>query len=163
MNKDYLIDQLTGQWIIQTANYSLLKRHESRDLLCNQVQWLQMSSYAQHLKQIKQYCDNNDRLNMYCVKSKDSNSAYSTSHILLLHQGPQLRSIVKLDQNFVFLNQSIVQNQSRDQLTIMSLKGNISVVEKIYFLNCNFKVVKSTIQRCNKCIGTSFSSEIRIS
>jgi hypothetical protein len=163
MNKDCLIDQLAGQWIIQSANYSLLKRLESRDLLLNQVQWLQMPNYAQHLEQIKQYYDNNKSVSICRIRSKNNNGTHTIIHILLLHQGPQLSSIVKLDENFAFLNQSIVQSQSEDQLTIMSSKGNISIVEKIYFLNCNFKVVKSTIQRCNKCIGTSFSSEIRIS
>lgn len=163
MNKDCLMGQLAGQWIIQSANYSLLKCFESRDLLFNQVQWLQMSSYEPQPEQIRQYCDNDDSMDIYRIKSKNSNGAHTISYILLLRQGPKLSSIVKLDQNFVFLNHSIVQSQSKDQLTIMSSKGSVSIVEKIYFLNSNFKVVKSTIQKCNKCIGTSFSSEIRIS
>lgn len=162
MNKDRLISQLAGRWIVQTTNYSLLKNFESRALLCNQVHWTHVHEHEPYLSKIKKYGSSNS-VDMYCIKSRNSNEMDIISYIILLYQGPELSSIIKLDQNFALLNQFLVQDQSEDQLTIVSLEGSVSIVEKICFLNCNLKVIKSTIQRFNKCIGASFSSEIRIS
>lgn len=162
MNKNRLIDQLAGQWIVQSTNYSLTKNLKYQDLLLNQVQWEHIDGYKVYRNQLKKYFSNNT-VDTYRIKSKKNNGVDVISYIVLVHQGSKLNSIIKLDHDFALLNQFMVQNQSEHHLTIMSLKGNISIVEKIYFLNCNLKVIKSTIQRFNKCIGASFSSEIRIS
>lgn len=162
MNKNCLIGQLAGQWIVQSTNYHLLKNLKYHDLLFNQVQWERVVDYKPYLNKLKKYSSNNS-IDIYRIKSKSNDAGYIIYYIACMYQGSKLSSIIKLDHDFVFLNQFRVQNQSKDHLTIESLKGDISIVEKIYFLNCNLRVIKSTIQRCNKCIGASFSSEIKIS
>jgi len=46
---------------------------------------------------------------------------------------------------------------------MVSIRENITITEKIYFLNSNLKVIKTIVKKDKKDIAISFSSEIRIS
>lgn len=168
MSKNCLIGKLEGQWIVQSANYSLLQYANSKDLLLNEVQWFRIYDYKPYLGQISQHLPEESRLNsidmhLYCVKSKRNKVVRVVGYIILLYRGVQISFMIKLDQNFVFLHRFVIRGQSEDRLTIVSPKDSLYIVEKIYFLNRNLKVIRSTVHSFDQCIGTSFSSEIRIS
>jgi hypothetical protein len=101
-------------------------------------------------------------VDLYRIESKTSQDLCSVHYVILAHEGAKLSSIIKLDQDFVLLNRFTAHYESSNQLIITSSSNNINIVEKIYFLNQNLKVIKSTVKRSNEYIGTSFSSEIRI-
>ena len=156
---------LAGRWIIQSTNYSLLLHCKSRNQFVDQVEWVYVQDSKFYLESIKRYLNKQDELSnisLYRLKS-GSGRLHTVHYIACVYIGLKLKMLIKLDQDLIPLNQFIVQSQSSNCLTIMSRKNTMVIVEKIYFLNRNLKVIKSTIQNPDKYIGTTFSSEIRIS
>lgn len=165
MNDVLLANRLIGRWIVQSANYSLLLHPDSKNLFVNQVEWTNIKNSKLYLESIRGCLNKQGKLSkisVYCVKSTSS-QLHSTHYVACVYRGPRLKLLIKLNQDLVFLNQFIVQSQSFNCLTVMSCCNCMVIVEKIYFINRNLKVIKSTIQKSSKYIGTSFSSEIRIS
>ncbi len=165
MNDVFSIVSLAGQWIVQSANYSLLACPDYTNLFVNQVQWTYIKKHKPCLESVKQYLNEEyelSNISTYCIESTNR-QIHSVHYIVFVYRGSRIKLLIKLDQNFAFLNQFVVQSQSCNYLTIMSSNNDITTVEKIHFLNCNLKVIKSTIHKSNKYIGSSFSSEIRIS
>lgn len=164
MNNVFSAVNLTGQWIVQSANYSLLMHPDYKSLFVNQIQWKYIKKHKPCLKSIKRHLNEEhaDNISVYSIKPRYG-KMYNAYYVVFIYQGSSIKSLIKLDQNFAFLNQFMIQSQSCNYLTIKSFKNGIFIVEKIYFLNRNLKLIKSTIQKSNKYAGTSFSSEIRIS
>ncbi len=165
MNDDFLISQLAGQWIVQSTSYSLLK-HADKNIFINQMRWTRIKDCSPYLKCIAQNLEKQDILTsvyLYYIELKNNNGIDCSHYIALVYERSRPKLVIKFSRDFVFLNKFIVQSQSNNSLTIMSYDNNIKIVERIYFLNRNLKVVKSTIQKYSTCVGTCFSSEIRIS
>lgn len=165
MENILLTDRLIGRWIVQSGNYSLLLHPDSKNLFIDQVQWANAKNSKLNLESIEHYLNRraeSSSTSVYCVNSSSS-QLNRVHYIACIYKDLQIKTLIKLDQDLIFLNQFIVQSQSSDCLTIMSCNNDIVIVEKIYFLSHNLKVIKSTIQNSSKYIGTSFSSEIRIS
>lgn len=161
MHDDFLINRLTGRWIVQSTNYSV-----SANTLINQVECINIKDCSSYFKStidnLEKYEKELSGINLYCMQFKDRHDSNSQYYILLIYQASTLKLVMKFNHSFVFLSKFIVQSQSRNCLTIISCDKNIEVIEKIYFLSRNLKIIKSTIQQDNSYIGTSFSSEIRI-
>lgn len=165
MNTEFLISKLTGKWITQNTGYSLIRYSEHIDTSTDQVSWTYVKNPSPCLKSAILHLKQSNKLSeidLYHIRSKNNRSIYSEYYVLSAYQASELRLLIKLSSDFVFLNKFIVQSYSQKQLTISSYDKNIEIIEKIYFLNRNLKVIKSTIRKHDSCIGISFSSEIRI-
>lgn len=165
MDNNCLISKLTGRWIVQSANYSLLRSTDCTKLFLSQIQWIYLEDCSLYFKSVIDDLNiqcNIKHIDLYRIESKTSQDLYSVHYIMLAHEGAELSSIIKLDQDFVVLNRFTAHYESSNQLIVTSSSNNMNIVEKIYFLNQNLKVIKSTVKRYNSYIGTSFSSEIRI-
>ena len=167
MHESLLISQLESQWIVQSINYSLLPYAKYSNLFLNQAKWLHVHDYRRYLDQIKQYIETEEKLedysiDLYYVKFSNKD-IYLSYYAIFFSQGSVLKFLIKFDHNFDFLAKFKVERDSRNHLIIMLQNSRISIVEKIHFLNSNLRAVKSTFYVDNKYIGTSFSSEIRIS
>lgn len=166
MTNSFLADRLKGQWIVQSINYPSLESSNYKSAFVDQIEWIYIKDLKHYWKFIMQYLEKQDELSevdLYHILSQSSSSGpCKTYYVALIYAGSRLKSLIKLDEGFALLNRFTVKNQSRKQLTIASNTPSITVVEKIYFLNRNLKVIKSTIREGNACKGVSFSSEIRI-
>ena len=167
MHESLLIGQLKSQWIIQSINYSLLPHAKYNNLFLDQAKWLYVHDYRLYLDQIKQYIETEEKLedcsiNLYYVNFSNKKT-YLSHYVIFLSQGSALKLLIKFDHNFDLLGQFRVERDSKNHLVIVLQNSDISIVEKIHFLNSNLRVVKSTFYADNNYIGTSFSSEIRIS
>lgn len=165
MEKHLLINELTGQWIIQSTNCSLPNHSIAKNTLINKVKWTNIKHYSSYLKSVTENLKKHKKLSsakLYCIESKNNSASSNKHYILLIYQASTLKSIIKLSHSLSILNKFVVRSQSYNHLTIVSCDKNIETREKIYFLNRNLKVIKSTIRKHNKYIGAAFSSEIRI-
>lgn len=165
MDSNFLTSKLMGRWVVQSTNCSSRACFNHTKILINQVSWTYMKTSSYYLKFIMLHLKQQNevsKIDLCCMESIKNHSNHEKHYVSLIYEGPQLKFLIKFSHDFNFLNKFVVHNCSENQLTIVSYNEDIKIIEKIYFLSCNLKVIKSTILKNNSCVGTSFSSEIRI-
>ena len=165
MNHNFLLNKLAGQWVVQSAYGRLLESFEPNSLFVNQIKWTPVDNSNSCLENIRRCTKkkiNLNSVNIYLVESSASEKYSNKNYIVFISQQSKLELIMKFDQNFRLLSKFIVQNQSSNSLTCVSPSKHFVIIEKVYFLNHNLKISKSTIQLSRAYTGTAFSSEIRI-
>ena len=168
MDRFFSANQLTGNWTVQSMNSSsVLNRSQHKNQFIDRVEWTYVKdsrlSLNLLLKNVRAYYPLLNSAELYLVKSKDSNNASSKHYILLAYHLSELKLLIKLSDNFTVLDRFFAQGKSSNYLMLRSCDQGVDVIEKIYFLNRNLKVIKSTIRKKNRLLGISFSSEIRTS
>ena len=166
MDHNKFTHQMTGQWITQSTNYPLSSYSINSSKLMNRMTWINISDQTHHISSIKQSINRinmKDSIYLYKVQFTDAFNVMNNYYVALLYETTGQVCLWKLNNKLEPINQFIIQNYSTYHLSLMSSIGNITILEKIYFLNTNVKIIKSIIKRANKYVATSFSSEIRIS
>nr|YP_007878284.1 conserved hypothetical plastid protein [Calliarthron tuberculosum]AGA63895.1 conserved hypothetical plastid protein [Calliarthron tuberculosum] len=161
MNKILLINRMLGNWIVQSTTYSLFKKNIEASL--NEIKWSLVEDKIQELAYRKQniFPINSTNMKIYILE-KETNHLQKKIYQIFLFEKKSKGYIVKLDYNFQILNQSIFYYNSENFLSVYYKSRNNIIIENIYFINDNLKVIKSIIKKNSKCIGICFSSEIRI-
>nr|YP_009589200.1 conserved hypothetical plastid protein [Corallina ferreyrae]QBL75716.1 conserved hypothetical plastid protein [Corallina ferreyrae] len=162
MNRTLLINRMSGNWVIQSTTYSLVKKNIKT--LINEVEWSPIYDKLQNLKYIRNHISKKtDAITeVYILEKKIQNIQEKILHIFLFNKKSN-GYIVKLDDHFQILSQSTFKYYSNNVIFINQKLKNHKITEKIYFLNDNLKIVKSVFYKNNNCIGICFSSEIKIS
>lgn len=166
MNNTFFISKMTGHWIVQSTYYSLLRHHKLTETFLNQVKWDYFHSSNIDINSLLANFNQGSILykaslySIKCIKNSLNQQMYC---VLIYNKMSNKSFILKLNSEFNLTNKCIIKNIDQNYLHITSTMKNITVIEKIYFFHHNLKVTKSIIKKDNKCIGISFSSEIRIS
>jgi len=103
------------------------------------------------------------KIEIYCIEYKNKNNLIQKQYLLIFHNKDDQIILFKFNHKFEYLNKFTVSTSSKKYLSIVSKNKNITIIEKIYFLNNNLKVIKTIVKKHEKDIAVSFSSEIRIS
>lgn len=166
MDHNFFIKQMTGNWFVQNTKYSLLKKRELTDTFATQIKWTRIQNKDKYfgLAAIG-ISDYNilSSLNLYCIQLSDSDFLQNSYIILVINSTSGQDYILKYNHKFNFINKFTVTYCSKNYLSMTAKIKEFTITEKIYFLHNNLKITKSIIRRKDQCIGTSFSSEIRIS
>lgn len=161
-----LINQITGTWIAQTTNYSMIKnKANTLNNLTNQIKWVNLSLEDNDSFLIRKKYLLGKKTNFIAIYKKDfitSNYDNQIYYFLFLEDKLGRKYLVKLDKTLKMINRFIVRKYSSNYIYLSSNQDSLTLNEKIYFLNNKVKIVKSMIKKYNQCIATSFSSEIKI-
>lgn len=166
MDSNNFAKQMTGTWITQSTYYSLLNIRGISCNFVNKINWLYLKNHIEYLKSLS----NKNRINflqkniyLYYVQlnnhTKKNNYYYLTLQIDKFNKV----SLLKFDNSLKLVNQFFINEVAENYLCLLAYVKNYEVLQKIYFLNQNVKLIKVTIKRQDCYIGTSFTSEIRIS
>lgn len=166
MNYPFFNEQIAGNWIVQSTNYSSKKNSDFIEILTNQVRYTNLINTNFYLKLLSHNSNLNSsykKIEIYCIKYKNKNHSVKKQYLLIFHDKYDKIVLFKFNNKFEYLNKFTVSTWSKNYLSIISKKNNITIIEKIYFLNNNLKVIKTIVKKHEKNIAVAFSSEIRIS
>lgn len=166
MNSEFLAGKIEGNWIIQSTTYSLLKNKILTS--SNQINWKTVKN-KENISLIKlllkniieKYCISNSSI--YILESINKKRLEKFYKFFLYNQELEKGYLLKLDNSGNILSKSEFVYKSSQYLRINHNRDGFYVIEDIYFINPNLKIVKSIIKKNKQCIGISFSSEIKIS
>ena len=169
MDINIVTDKIIGSWITQSTKYKLLSNNKLETSTCiNQMKWSNLSNNNLYLNLVKKnikvkYLGSNLLIyQVSCLDYKYHNLMY---YIVFLENKFKKIHVLKFSKNFTVINQFIVKEYNANYLYLLSESKltKITIAQKIYFLNTNVKLVKSTVKNQNRYLATGFSSEIRIS
>ena len=166
MNYDFFCNKMTGNWIVQSTNYSYSPgSFEFTDTVINYTKWTHIKDYGQDLSLILNNLniqETTSNTKLYCIQYQND-SAYNKHYVLLVQQGANKACMLKFNYKLDLVNKFTIKSCSERCLYIVSKIDSFTFDQKIYFLNNNLKLVKSVVKRQAECVSTSFSSEIKIS
>lgn len=166
MNYALFNEQMKGNWIVQSTHYSSKKNSEFIEILTNKVKYTNLINTNFYLKLLSKNLNlnySNKKTEIYCIEFESKKNEINKQYLLIFHDNNNQTILLKFNHKFEYLNKFKVQIYSKKYLSIVSKNENITIIEKIYFLNINLKVIKTIIKKQKKTIAISFSSEIRIS
>jgi len=166
MNYACFNEQITGNWIVQSTNYSSKKNSDFIEILTNKVRYTNLINTNFYLKLLSDDLDfnvPNNKIKIYLIECKNKNHSINRQYILISCDKDENTTVFKFNSKFEYLNKFTVKAFSKKYLSMVSIRENITITEKIYFLNSNLKVIKTIVKKDKKDIAISFSSEIRIS
>lgn len=158
--------QMTGTWITQSTYYSSLNISETSRNFVNRVEWLYLKNNIEYLKLISKENQVNllqENLYLYHIKLNNNRKKNGDYYLTLKIDQFNKAYLLKFDTSFNLINQFFIKEITENYLCLLAYVNNYEVLQKIYFLNQNVKLIKVTIKRQHYSIGTSFTSEIRIS
>jgi len=167
MNESFFNEQITGNWIVQSTNYSSRKNSNCIDTFTNQVKYTRLINTDFYLKLLPSNLDFNiskNKIDVYSIEYSNTKSSIRREYLFILGDSNNQITLFKFNHKFEYLNKFIVDKSSKKYLSIVSNdNSNIKIIEKIYLFNNNLKVIKTIVKKNYKDIAVSFSSEIRIS
>lgn len=166
MNHHLFIDNVTGNWIIQSSNYSLLVNNNLSYQYINKVTWTYIQEYDDYINLLLPNISEEDSLSnfkLYTVEYTCNTFKHYKYYVLFLYEQSQLLCLLKFNSQFTLINKFKINFCSECTLHMIAHNNGITIIEKIYYINSNLRVTKVIIQKNGDNIGTTFSSEIRIS
>ena len=167
MNTNNFSRQMSGLWISQSTSYSMLQnRNRQFNTFTNKIEWVDLSNDIKYLKRIKAHIieEYSQNLISLCkVSFTNTQSNYQQYYVLLLKDKFNQMYLIKLSKDLNLINKFTIQIFNYNPIILISEINNLTLIEKIYFLNDKVKLVKSIIKKQKKCLATYFSSEIKIS
>ena len=167
MDYDIFTHQMTGRWIAQSSNYFSFYNQDSFSCtFTNQVEWTYLFDHDKYIDIIKkniQAPNIQNYLSLYRIKLISKEYSNRIYYAVLLKSKANQTCLLKFNEELTLINNFFIQDYSKNNFCLVSHVKDLRIIEKIYFLNDNVKVIKSIIRKNNKYIATSFSSEIKIS
>nr|YP_009502171.1 putative single-stranded DNA binding protein [Porolithon onkodes]ASB29772.1 putative single-stranded DNA binding protein [Porolithon onkodes] len=157
---------MTGHWIAQSTHYSLTNIKASSCNFVNRIKWLNIKKPAQYLDSLSKENQIDLLLKdiyLYHIQLNNSIYKYGDYYIVLMINQFNQAYLLKFDISFKLINKFFIKEITEDYLCVLTSVNKYQVLQKIYFLNRHLKLIKVTIKDQQNYIGTSFTSEIRIS
>lgn len=158
--------QMTGSWIAQSTYYSPINIRATSCDFVNRIKWLNIKKTVQYLDSLskKNQIDLSSN-NIYLYYIQLSNNIYKDGdyYIILMIDQFNQAYLLKFDISFKLINKFLIKEITENYLCLLTYVNTFQVLQKIYFLNRHVKLIKVTIKNQQNYIGTSFTSEIRIS
>jgi len=167
MNIKNFSHQMSGLWISQSTNYSLLQNQDKiSNTHTNKIKWTDVSNNLESFKWMQNNLKEKYHKNVISLCQVDfSNSQlnHQRYYVLLCQDKFSQIFLVKFNQNLLLINKFKIQVLASNYICLTSKTNTATVIEKIYFLNDKVKLIKSVVKKHNKYVATYFSSEIKIS
>ena len=166
MRSNYFIERITGEWIIQSTNYPLLNMDEISYNFVNKIKWHHIQD---NKKSFYMFFKHNqidllqEKSRLYSVQLVSDNKNNKNYYIALITNQLNQSFLLKFDMSFNIINKFFIKKIDKNFLYLSAFINKFEVLQKIYFLNDNVKLIKVTIKKGSHYIGTVFTSEIRIS
>lgn len=158
--------QMIGNWIVQSTNYSLINSNTPSCDFVNRIRWLNVKNPIQYLdsfaKENQIDLSSND-IHLYHIQLNDNIYQNEDYYILLMIDQFNQVYLLKFDLSLKLINKFLIEEITENYLCVLTYVNTFQVLHKIYFLNRHVKLIKVTIKNQQNYIGTSFTSEIRIS
>ena len=166
MRLNSFIKRMIGKWIIQSTNYSLLNTNEISCNFVNKMRWHYIQENKECLDKLFKH-NHIDLLQkktlLYSVQLINDNKNNNNYYLALITDQLNQSFLLKFDASFNMINKFFIKKIDEDSLYLSTYVNQFEVLQKIYFLNNNVKLIKVTIRKGSSYIGTLFTSEIRIS
>ena len=166
MNSNNFTKQMIGTWITQSTYYLSLNIGETSCDFVNRIKWLYLNNHIKYLKLMFKENEVNPlqkNISLYHIQLNNNRSKSSNYYLTLKVDQSNRAYLLKFDTSFNLINKFLIKEITENYLCLLAYVHNYEVLQKIYFLNQNVKLIKVTIKKQNYYIGTSFTSEIRIS
>lgn len=166
MEFNYFMERMTGEWIIQSTNYPLLKMNQTSYNFVNKVQWHYLQDNKKYLHIFFKHNQTNllqKKSQLYSIQLVGDNKNNSNYYIALVTDRLHQSFLLKLDMSFNIINTFFIEKIDKNFLYLSAYINKFKVLQKIYFLNNNVKLIKVIIKKGSFCISTFFTSEIRVS
>lgn len=163
MNSKFFVNKIEGNWIIQSTNYSLIKNTISTSI--NNVLWKEIKNINHEMEpivknSILKFPTTNG--NSYALESSNQKGNKKSYRFFLYNEKINKGSILKLNHLGHIVSRASFNYKNNQYLYINYQYDDFDIIERIYFINSNLKIIKSIITKNKICIGICFSSEIRI-
>jgi len=158
--------QMIGTWITQSTYYSSFNISETSCHFVNRVRWLSLKNNIKYLKLMSKKNEVNllqKNIYLYHVQLNNHRKKNNDYYLALKIDQSNRAYLLKFDASFNLINQFFIKEITENYLCLSTYVNNYEILQKIYFLNQNVKLIKVTINKQHYHIGTSFLSEIRIS
>nr|YP_009297755.1 chromophore lyase [Kumanoa americana]AOM67489.1 chromophore lyase [Kumanoa americana] len=146
-----------GKWITQRTIYKIY----TNEIYNYKSEIIINSNNHHHNQRISNYGDNliNTELNLYTQNKFNLNNLQINIEFL-----QAFNKINFLKKQFSSSKKLFyIHSHDSSYISLKTVANNIISFEKIWFVNSNLRLSISLIEKNNKCIMTSFSSDIRIS
>ena len=166
MESNYFIERMIGEWIIQSTNYPLLKINKTSCNFVNKVQWHYIKDNKKYLHIFFKHNQTNllqKQSHLYSIHLVSNNKNNNNYYIALVTDRLNQLFLLKLDMSFNIINTFFIEKMNENFLYLSAYINKFKVIQKIYFLNNNVKLIKVIIKKGSSCISTFFTSEIRVS
>lgn len=166
MESHYFIERMIGEWIIQSTNYPLLEMDQVPCNFVNKVKWHYIQDNKKYLHTFFKQNQTNllqKKSRLYSIQLVNNNKNNNNYYIALVADRLNQLFLLKLDMSFNIINTFFIEKIDENFLYLSAYINKFKVLQKIYFLNNNVKLIKVIIKKGSSCIGTFFTSEIRVS
>lgn len=163
MNSKFFINDIEGNWIIQSTNYSLIKNTISTSI--NHVLWKEVKNTSNVIdivlkEKISVFPIIGE--NPYIIESSNQKRNEKFYKIFLYNEKINKGNILNLDYSGHIISQASFDYKNNQCFHTNYQYDDFNITEKAYFINANLKIRKSVVIKNQICIGISFSSEIKI-
>jgi hypothetical protein len=158
--------QMTGTWITQSTYYSLLNKNETSCNFVNKIEWLYLKNNLTYLKSLSKNNQVNflqKNMDLYHIQLSNKQNKDEDYYLTLQIDPCNKAYLLKFDNSFKLINKFFIKEITDSSLCLLGYVNSYEVLQRIYFLNQNVKLIKVIIKKNQNYIGTSFTSEIRIS
>ena len=166
MKSNYFIERMIGEWIIQSTNYPLLGMNQAPCNFVNKVKWHYKRDNKKYLHMFFKHNQINvlhQESQLYYIRLVINNKQNNNYYVALITNIFNQSFLLKLDTSFNIINTFFIEKIDENILYLSAYVNKFKVLQKIYFLNNNVKLIKVIIKKGSSCIGTFFTSEIRVS
>nr|AYR06295.1 hypothetical protein [Renouxia sp.] len=161
MNVHSLINQIEGDWLVQTTTYYLNTykvKSNNQKITCQQIS--RNSQQARLL--INTVNNSNIPLETYLLEYIFGATGKRLYFCFLYNKSLRKGHIVKYINNNRAIEQYVFFIDYKNNVHIKSKYKNVQILEYLYFVSDNFKTVKSIINKNNQCVAICFSSKIKM-
>ena len=166
MESNYFIERMIGEWIIQSTSYPLLDMNQTSCNFVNRMKWHRIQKNQKYLYMFFKHNQTNllqNKSQLYSIQLVSNDKNNSNYYIALITNEFNQSFLLKFDMSFNLINKFLIETIDKDFLYLSAYINKFKVLQKIYFLNNNVKLIKVIIKKGSYCIGTFFTSEIRVS
>ena len=161
MNIHSLINQIEGNWLVQNTTYYLDKReikNNNQKITCQQVS--QNSRKTRLL--INKVNKSNVLLETCSLECLFNLTGEKSYFCFLYNQSLRKGHIIKYINNNKAIDGYTFSIDHKNNIYIEFKCKNIEILEYLYFVNDNFQMTKSVINKNNQCVAVCFSSKIKM-
>nr|YP_009541881.1 hypothetical protein [Neogoniolithon spectabile]AYR06090.1 hypothetical protein [Neogoniolithon spectabile] len=164
MNSYIFRNRILGKWLIQDSFYCSSNTLKNNSKLNCRVEWFNIYS-PKMLDVAKDYIIRHNKYEYFYAFTLQKTACGHTNNLkiyFLFHKFAKQGLLLRLNQKFTRPSESIFFYNDTTIIYEHNLHKQNKLIEKIYFLNRNVRLVKCFIPKSSGNSSTYFSSQIKI-
>ena len=150
MVSNYFIERMMGEWIIQSTNYPLLNMDQNSCNFVNRMKWHYIQDNKKYLPMLSKHHQKNllqKESQLYSIQMVNDNKNNNNYYIALINDRFNQSFLLKFDISFNIINKFFIEKTDENFLYLSAYINKFKVLQKIYFLNNNVKLIKVIIKK----------------